>query len=167
MGFGYEHAKRLLDRYVEMLKQVFGEKLVSVALFGSVARGEAEAGSDIDLLIVAEGLPEDLGSRFDLVSNARWKLRSTEEYEELRRRDLPRHTSEVILTPEEVQRHPPILLDLTEDAVIIYDRGGFLARELELLRSKLREMGAKRVKTGKGWYWMLKPDAKPGEVIEA
>lgn len=65
----------------------------------------------------------------------------TNEYTELLRSGFPRHTSEVLPTPEEVKRHPLILLDLTEDAVIIYDRGGFLASGLESLRRKLKEVG--------------------------
>jgi len=37
---------------------------------------------------------------------------------------------------------------------------------LERLRRRLRELGARRVVVpGKGWYWILKPDAEFGEVI--
>ena len=38
-------------------------RLVSLVLFGSVARGEAHATSDIDLLVVADGLPRSLHAR--------------------------------------------------------------------------------------------------------
>ncbi|MCD6357512.1 MAG: nucleotidyltransferase domain-containing protein, partial [Thermoproteales archaeon] len=130
-GYGLEDVRPLLARYLEILEEEFGSRLVSVAVFGSVARGEAREGSDVDLLIVVEGLPEDVGSRLEEISRARWRLRLSSEYEDAKRRGAPRRTSEILLTPEEVKRHPPILLDMTEDAVILYDRGGFLARELE------------------------------------
>ena len=51
----------------------YGEELVReleavcIVLFGSVARGSYTYWSDIDLLIVAEGLPEDYFKRFDLL----------------------------------------------------------------------------------------------------
>ncbi len=45
------------ERYAELLRRTLGDNLVSVVLFGSVARGEARPDSDIDLLIVAEELP--------------------------------------------------------------------------------------------------------------
>lgn len=49
-----------LDRYVTALEARFGADLVSVVLFGSRARGTAGRDSDLDLLVVARGLP---GSR--------------------------------------------------------------------------------------------------------
>jgi hypothetical protein len=41
----------------------FGDQLVSVVLFGSVARGQAREPSNIDLLLVARGLPRSLRDR--------------------------------------------------------------------------------------------------------
>jgi hypothetical protein len=50
--------------------------------------------------------------------------------------------------------------------VIVYDNGGFLAAVLEDIRERLRELGARKVLTEKGYYWILKPHAKPTEVVE-
>jgi UTP:GlnB (protein PII) uridylyltransferase len=47
------------------------ERLVSLVLFGSVARGRACPTSDIDLLLVAEGLPRSLADRYPGDSKAR------------------------------------------------------------------------------------------------
>jgi predicted nucleotidyltransferase len=41
-------ARRMLDRE-------YGDRLVRVVLFGSHARGDAEPGSDVDLLVVLRG----------------------------------------------------------------------------------------------------------------
>ena len=38
--------------------------------------------------------------------------------------------------------------------------------ENEELASRLRAMGARRVQKGGGYYWILKPDLKPGEDID-
>jgi predicted nucleotidyltransferase len=37
------------------LEEIYGERLVRMVLYGSRARGEAEPGSDIDILIVLKG----------------------------------------------------------------------------------------------------------------
>jgi hypothetical protein len=65
-----------------------------------------------------------------------------------------------------VRAHPPILLDIADHGVIAYDREGFLAGVLEEIRQRLMRLGARKVTSTKGYYWILKPDAKPTEVIE-
>jgi hypothetical protein len=55
---------------------------------------------------------------------------------------------------------------MVEDARMLYDRGGYLSKRLEQLKNRLDELGAKRVRRGNAWYWDLKPDYKPGEIIE-
>lgn len=162
-----EDLRKYLGLYLEVLRDFFKGNLVSVYVFGSVARGEASEESDIDLLVVARGLEEDVGRRLELSSRLKEALRerSRDLRRALRRKGLPTTISDVLLTPEEVRGHPPILLDLTVEGVPLIDEGLFLARELERLRERLRELGAVRVRGRHGWYWVLKPGARLGEVI--
>ncbi|GAB4307831.1 MAG: hypothetical protein Kow0069_05670 [Promethearchaeota archaeon] len=54
------------DRLVKFLVRLFLHfSPVFVAVFGSIPRGEAHAGSDIDVLVVAEDFPESFGERYD------------------------------------------------------------------------------------------------------
>jgi predicted nucleotidyltransferase len=53
-----ETLKGLAIACAEVLKEQLGESLVTVVLFGLVARGETSSRSDIDLLMIASGLPE-------------------------------------------------------------------------------------------------------------
>jgi hypothetical protein len=55
---------------------------------------------------------------------------------------------------------------MVEDARIVHDPDGFLAGYLERFRARLAELGARRIWRGNAWYWDLKPDFKPGEIIE-
>jgi len=129
---------------------------VSIVIFGSFARGDVREGSDLDVLIVVEDLHEEDRLRLSafLSSSINPPL------------GFPRPVSPIVLTVDEVKRHPPILLDMIEDSIIVYDKENFMKRILEDLRRKLSEIGARRVRTGDGWYWILKPDAKLGEVVE-
>ncbi len=168
MGVGKfsEEYRGLLEEYVSYLLNHFGDRLRSVCLFGSVARGEATPESDIDVLVVAEGFPQDLGSRFKETNWIHMKLRETESYRSLRALGRNCLISDLLLTPEEGEKHPPILLDMVDDGIILYDRDNFLKNVLERLSERLKELGAKKIKTEKGHYWILKPDAKPTEVVE-
>src|SRR5215472_1061315 len=47
-----------LDAYAERLRKVFGDRLREVRLFGSYARGDADEDSDVDVLIVIDGLTD-------------------------------------------------------------------------------------------------------------
>lgn len=164
-NFGLEDVRDLLDQYFDMVKDHYGSRLLSIAVFGSIVRGEARSNSDIDILIVAENLPEDVGRRIKELAELKFRLKGSENYWRGYREGKPRLISEVILTPEEVSKHPPILLDIAYEGVIVYDRDNFLEKELEKIRRRLKELGAKRVEGRGGWYWVLKPNAKPGEVV--
>lgn len=160
--------KPLLNSYVEFLKEFFGDALMAVAVFGSLARGTAKfPGSDIDLLIVIDGIEKlSFGERLKQTIKVEKRLSKTEEY--ARFKDVfgwSPSIQEIILTSEELKRHPPILLDLTTDVVILYDKG-ILSDELEKLRERLRELKAKRIKHKDSWFWVLKPDLKLGEEVE-
>lgn len=45
----------LLDRLAHELKALYGERYRGLVLYGSYARGEADEGSDVDLLLLLEG----------------------------------------------------------------------------------------------------------------
>ncbi len=62
--------RHVLDDFVSRLRGHFGERVGRVAVFGSRARGDVSADSDIDLLIVLK-IPEDAE---DEASNVVWEL---------------------------------------------------------------------------------------------
>ena len=72
--------------------------------------------------------------------------------------------SPIIKTPEEATRLSPLYLDMVEDT-IAYDKDDFFMKILERVRRRLEELGSKRVRMGRKWYWILKPDYRFGEAI--
>lgn len=68
--------------------------------------------------------------------------------------------------PIEIQKHPPILLDIIDDGIILYDKGYFLFHELNILKKRLELQMARKIITAKGHFWILKPDVAAGEVVE-
>jgi predicted nucleotidyltransferase len=49
-------ASEILNELKERLSEIYGDRLVRLVLFGSQARGDAEEGSDIDVMVVLKGL---------------------------------------------------------------------------------------------------------------
>jgi len=138
-----------------------------VILFGSVARGDADEGSDVDLLIISEGFKGSFGERFQPFQEIDKELMELESRKELRRKGYGTLISPIPLTPKEVESNPPIMLDILTDGIILYDKGGFIKSHLTKLEKKLKALKAKKVRLSGGkWYWDLKPDYKFGEVVE-
>ena len=155
--------RELLSAYLELVKQELGDSLKAVCVYGSVARGEAGEESDIDVLIIAVDQPEYLDQRLKPFFKVSRRIRQLKIYQELR--GYGKTFSELVFTPEELERHPPILLEVLKDGVILYDPEKLLEKELEKLEKRLEELGAEIVETPKGHYWILKKDLKPREEV--
>lgn len=163
MGVGYEMYREFLDLLVERLKTALGEGgLLACCLFGSVARGEARPDSDVDLLIVhGERCDDPLGTFLGALKG----IRESEAYRRLSAAGYRPDPYPVFLSERDLWERPLILLDAMDHGIILLDTG-VLARRFAALRQRLHELGAKKIVLPDGrWYWDLKPDWRPGEVI--
>ena len=153
-----------IESVVREIRGAYGQRLRSIALFGSVARRRARPDSDVDLFVVAEDLPRSRRARLETFDTVERVL--APELKSLAEAGINTELSAVLRTPEDIASPSPLMLDLTEDAVILEDRGDVLAAALEDLRCRLRKLGSRRVWTGPDqWYWDLKPDYRRGEII--
>lgn len=155
----------LLDSCLNLLRREFGPDLVSVVLYGSAARGTAGSDSDVDLLVVAGGLPGDRWERADIVVRLNMSLEG--DLDALRRRTgwYP-YLSLLLYTPDEAARFRRIYLDMVEEARLLHDADGFFQVVLDRARERMRQLGCEKVWVGKKWYWRLKADYQPGEEFE-
>ncbi len=163
MRVSYETYRDFLILLVEKLKIALGERgLLSCCLFGSVARGEARADSDVDLLVVhAETCGDPMGAFLGVLR----EVRESEESRELIAAGYRPDPYPVFLSERDLWERPLILLDAADHGIILWDTG-VLARRFTALRQRLEQMGAKKLFLPDGrWYWDLKPDWTPGEVI--
>lgn len=61
--------RELLKPYIEQLKMLYGDKLHSVVLYGSYARGDETPDSDIDIMIFVNMTEEELSVYEDQLSD--------------------------------------------------------------------------------------------------
>ena len=154
----------LISKLLEEVKFLYGSRLVTLAVFGSYARNAMKPDSDLDLLIIAEGLPHGRMARVREFLEAEAKLQPSLDV--LNQQSIHPLFSPIFKTPEEARRGSPLFLDMTEEVEILFDRGDFFRKMLQEFKERLRRLGSRRIWKGSMWYWVLKPDSKPGEVIE-
>lgn len=164
MGYRQEYYK-LIEKLLKAVINFYKERLISLAIFGSVAKDTFRPDSDIDFLIIAENLPKGRTKRIiEFLENVESTL--TEDIRELSKIGIDPYFSAVIKSPEEIKIGSPLFLDMIEYVKILYDKDKFFENYLSELKEKLKNLGSKKIYFKGGYYWLLKPDYKPGDIIE-
>jgi len=145
----------LLREVLAKLFETFRQSLVSVVLYGSVARGTAEVTSDIDLLVVVRGLAESFYDRAKIIGEV---VRQVHDSKVRLWKESGRYANVDILplTPEEAQAPRLLYLDFLFDSMILYDQESFMGGCLEKMRDRVKQLRGRRVTMPSGkWYWSL------------
>ena len=164
---GDEYREKMASEMLGALRREFGESLLNVLIFGSVARGETTASSDMDVLVVSGDFPKTLSGRMERLTKVLTELEHTETFKAMRAKGLNTWIQFHPLRPEEAKLHRPVYLDMVVDHITLLDKDDLMKNVLAGLEKRLRELGARRVVLKNGtWYWDLKPDMRKGEVVE-
>ena len=172
--FAHLHMKNLAGlrqgRYTHLLVDACSQlhrarKLVlsGLWLFGSVATREARDDSDVDLVVVAKSLT---GRRAEMTGTVYASLDIARERQFLYQNGVATDLSIYALKEEELRRFYPLLLDVVEDGIVLYEREGILTRAAGLLRARWSEVGMRREKLSKGWMWTIPSGQEVGKPLE-
>ena len=157
---------KLGSRITSTLMEHFGVKLISVCLYGSAVRGALRNGSDIDFLIVLGDAPLSYHKRVKAIIPLIERVRESKEYRRMEKLNLHLEPSLLVMTKREVETHPDILIDISQEGITLFDEADFLKKHLNAIKEKMIGLGSIKKRTPHGHYWNLKPDLRIGEVFE-
>jgi predicted nucleotidyltransferase len=127
-----------------------------VNLFGSVARGEVGERSDLDILV----LYRDLGIGDPVERRHLYKIIADKLADVFNSITLIDMDLDSFLRPSVIT---PLLLNIYADGLVVIDKVGNISYFLDYVRRRIAEVGLKKVKNGKAYYWVL---PKPLEKVE-
>ena len=134
----------MLQELVKHYRSRLAEALEGIVLYGSRARGNARPDSDVDLLLVATALPDDPFERSRLLSAPRLGY------------NQPSVSTRGLTTHEYERDIASIDLDIAIDGQILFDKVGYMAERLSLIRRRLDEAGLFR-NSELVWRWRRWP----------
>ena len=124
--------EKMIDNYIDRIKRF---DVRSIVLFGSVARNDATEQSDVDILVIASGLP-NITERYDFVSV-----------------EKPSRIEDIWMTPDEligmVDAKTGFVVDALLEGRILLDDGTIDDAKSRLVDS-LKRLNAKKLKHG--WF---------------
>ncbi|MER3452695.1 MAG: hypothetical protein C4344_03200, partial [Acidimicrobiia bacterium] len=133
---------RIVAALAEACREVYGDRLVGVVVFGSVGRGLMRPDSDVDVLVVAEPLPSGRGARMEEFEQVEARLAPV--VDAARREGVTTWISPLVRTLEELDRSGFIVFDIACDGRVVYDPTGRMGAYLAGVRERLAARGARR-----------------------
>jgi predicted nucleotidyltransferase len=135
-----------LSSLVERCRSVFGQDLLGLVIFGSMARGEEFPDSDVDILVIV-----DRRCRLRRSLYERWANEIEPVINDPLGRELSPHFCYPPSSPEEAGG---LWLEVSIDGVVLWERDAAVSRHLRAIRRYLASGGAmRRIQHGHG-YWV-------------
>ncbi len=154
-----------LFNFVKLMKENYKEDLLSIILFGSVARGKWNNESDIDLFIIftnKSSLRTTINNRLTKIISdyeRKSKLRSSKGDR------LFSTIQDISLVLEDLHTFRTVFYDIAMDGIILFDRNQTGFHFLKKIKKRIEEKGLRRIFIKENdYYW--KRNVKFGEIIE-
>lgn len=158
--------RNYLNNFFNTIKENFREILLSVILFGSVARGKWTNKSDIDLFLI---MADEFSKESRIYPNLIELKINFYKTNFLRNEngDLIFHPIQIIpLVLKNLKNFRTTFYDIAVDGIILYDKNKTGLKFIEEIKKRIKILGLKRILDSNGnFYWQHK-EIKFGEIIE-
>ena len=137
--------EKAINEFVERVLDKFGDRVVSIVLFGSVAKGTSRETSDVDLLVVMKDLPAGWRERDKVLDDIvmDFILKGV--------RMFP-----IVVSPEAMENSAkiqnPLFYGILTGYEILYDPRRFFEYILDMLRSEIKTTHPVYIEGGKEWH---------------
>ena len=156
-----------LIKFVEILEKKYEKNLLSVILYGSIARGTWNLESDIDIFLL---FSNKIKEREKLDKDV---LKTIIEFEKtihiINDNGIQIYfpIQELSLKLKDLVNFRTLFYDISMDGIVIYDKDLIGTKFLEKIRIRIKDKGLERIFVGyNDFYWKRKENVKFGEIIE-
>jgi len=136
-----EKMETIMKNITKRIKHRFGEALLSIVLFGSIARGNFTESSDIDVLVIVQDLTDDWRARDKIV------LELAEigfEYG----RSVHITLTDINEIEFSIEHGSPLVFELYDTNRIVFDKNEFFEMQMEKFNDNMKKWRAKKIREG-------------------
>ena len=155
-----------LYSYISLLKERFNNKIISVILYGSVARGKWSYESDIDLLLIFSNEISDISELNKTLTNITVGLEKKLVLKDGNNNPIYCSLQEYPILLKELNNFRTLFYDIAMDGIILFDRSNIGFNFIRKMKQRIIDKKIKRIFiSDKNFYWK-RNDVQFGEEIE-
>ncbi len=143
-----------VDNTLIQIKKHYGDNLSGLAIYGSYARLDNRANSDLDLLIILRSTVGRSQRISDFITHIEMPLEP--EAQKLFENDfILCELSPYILTCNEAMHFQTIYSDFVDSHILVYDPDKYLERIIAATKQLLLDVNATKLRRNNSWEWQF------------
>ena len=155
-----------LFNFAKILKKNFEDNLLSVILFGSVARGKWTIESDLDLFAIVSNTYSGEIQLSQKIIDLIIEFEQSHSVKDDNGKDISPSIQVISLFLKELDIFRTIFYDIAVDGILIYDRNQFGAKFIKKIKDRIKEKGLKRIFNSDNDFYWKRRNIKFGEIVE-
>lgn len=142
--------------FINKIDALFGEKILSLILFGSVCRNQAKGNSDLDVFVFYDDEKITREETNRILVSLILELRNTPEYQSLVAKNIYPEIYPFLISKSRAKDTLWVFLDATDHGIVLKDVRNFGKKLLEETKEKIAKLGGRRVELPNNrWCWVL------------